>query len=152
MNIILEINNKSDCFFESIDLDRVIKSTIKEGEFDFLDERDVEISIGFISEVEIEKINEEYRKVKKPTDVLSFPNYDSLSELKKSKEQSVFLGEILICCEDIKKYAKIKGSFFEEELIYVISHGTLHLLGMEHGKKMFSIQDKVVNMCSLNKK
>lgn len=148
MEINLEINNKSNCSLGVVDLKRVIEKTIeKSGESDFLKNRDVEISIGFISESEIEKINSEYRGVEKPTDVLSFPAYADVDELRKEQGESLFLGEILVCCEDIKKYAKIKNSFFEKELVYVVSHGVLHLLGMSHGEKMFSIQNEVTGEC-----
>jgi probable rRNA maturation factor len=144
MKIDLEVNNKTGCSLEGIQLQDVIEKTLRmSGQEEFLKDKTVEISIGFISEDEIKKINSEYRSIEKPTDVLSFPNYANLEELQDDSRENLFLGEILVCCEDIKKYAKIKNSFFGWELIYVISHGVLHLLGMEHGKEMFLVQEKV---------
>lgn len=145
MKIILEINNKSGCDIERFDLKRIVKRTIEKKGCDFLESKDVKVSIGLISQQEIKMINKKYRGIDAPTDVLSFSNYESQEVLQKEADKSVFLGEILVCCEDIEKYAKIKGSFFDQELVLVISHGILHLLGMSHGKKMFWIQKEVVN-------
>ena len=55
----------------------------------------------------------------------------------------LFLGELILCYDDIKEYAENESLELKEELSKVVAHGILHLLGFEHGEKMFAIQNKV---------
>jgi len=94
------------------------------------------------------EINEKYRGKDSSTDVLSFSNYAGREGISKDKSKKIFLGEIIVCFEDIREYADRKKISFDEELSRVFSHGTLHLLGFSHGKDMFSIQERVANFFS----
>lgn len=100
----------------------------------------VELGVHLISKNEIKKLNNKYRKINKITDVLSFATED-----KKNKD----LGDIFICPDQIKVQAKEAGILFEEELVRILAHGILHLLGYDHvtssqEKIMFSKQEKFV--------
>jgi len=77
------------------------------------------ISLVFLSSEEIKKINKKYRKKNQATDVLSFLYEDDF-------------GEIAVCPEVIKKNAKKLKSSYNKELIRVLIHGVLHLLGYDH--------------------
>ncbi|MBI4101635.1 MAG: rRNA maturation RNase YbeY [Candidatus Nealsonbacteria bacterium] len=88
---------------------RVLKSENKEG---------LAVSIGLVSSREIERLNREYRKKNRPTDVLSFLYEDS--------------GEIVLCPEVIRKNAKAFGTSFKKELNRILIHGLLHLVGCDH--------------------
>lgn len=144
MEIKVEINEKIDCRLKKDKIKDVIESTIRKSRKDFLFSKKIEISIASVSDLEIQDINAGYRAENKPTDILSFPNYEEAETLSNNQEEQVFLGELVICCEYIKKSAKINNVEFETELYYVISHGILHLLSLEHGEEMFSIQDEIV--------
>ena len=65
--------------------------------------------------------------------------------LKKSNEQELFLGELILCYNYIKESAIecTSETDSQKELARIIAHGVLHLLGFSHGKKMFTIQDAV---------
>lgn len=144
--MILEINNKTGCKVEKDLLKKIFQNTVeKTKEFEILSDKDVSVSVALVSLDEIHKINKEYRKKDAPTDVLSFSNFENLSQ-KEKREKNIFLGEIILCCEYIKKSAKINGMSFSAELGYIFSHGILHLLGIRHGKEMFLIQDSVVSL------
>jgi probable rRNA maturation factor len=80
-----------------------------------------EISISLLTPLEIKKLNKVYRHKNKVTDVLSFTLADK-----------VLLGEVLICIEQAKKQAKIKGHSLKRELQILTIHGILHLLGYDH--------------------
>lgn len=93
---------------------------------------------------EIKKLNKIFRKKNKPTDVLSF--YLSNNSQIKYK----LLGDVVISIDTAKKKAKKQKIKLEEELITLLVHGYLHLLGYNHKKKkdakiMFKLQDKTVN-------
>ena len=65
-------------------------------------------------------------KIKKSTNVLSFPNDDS------QKDKSRFLGEIFLAYETCIKEAKKLNIKNIHRIAHLIVHGTLHLLGFDH--------------------
>jgi len=144
MKIILEFNNLGKSPLRKSRLEKIIRSTIGESGLDFLAKKTIEISAAVLSAQEIRKINRIYRHKNQATDILSFAEYKNAQELKKEKNTSVFLGELILCYNDIDVYAKKKGIKTEEEIANVLSHGVLHNLGMRHGRKMFNIQKEVV--------
>ena len=86
------------------------------------------ISIVFVSEKEIQKLNKEYRQVDSPTDVLSF-NYD----------RPELLGEVYVCLDYVRKI-----STDTNEIYRVIIHGILHLFGFDHKTEFVDMSDKNV--------
>lgn len=89
---------------------------------------DYEVSITFVDKDEIHKLNREYRKVDRPTDVLSFPiNEEFLIEGVDS-----MLGDIVICMDIAKDQAKEYGHSLDRETMYLTCHSMLHLLGYDH--------------------
>ena len=112
-----------------------------------------DINIFLISEKRIREINYKFRGIKKPTDVLSFAEKETkenfIYPIETNRE---FLGEIYICPIWIKKQIQGEKIDFYEELIRVLVHGILHLLGYQHkgvsekeSKKMIELQEKIVN-------
>ena len=88
-----------------------------------------ELSILFVTDDEIHKLNLKYRKKDKPTDVLSFPMVKNESELIAPRLQ---LGDIVISAETALRDAERKKISLEEELKFLLIHGFLHLLGFDH--------------------
>lgn len=88
------------------------------------DIEEAEISIAFVDEEEIKKLNEEYRKIPEPTDVLAF-----LYEV-----TPYIVGEIIVAPEYVERQARQYGVAFMKELTMLLIHGMLHLLGYEHEK------------------
>ena len=99
---------------------------------------DVEISLSFVSLDEIHELNREYRGVDRPTDVLSFPMFESVDELEEACEaleeegQAVPLGDVVICMDKIIEQAEEFGHSRERETVYLFTHSVLHLLGYDH--------------------
>ena len=92
----------------------------------------------------IRKINKEYRKIDKETDVLSFPMFEKqeLDEMiaKKQFEHEDVLGDIIISIARVEEQAKEYDHSFERELSYMVVHGFYHVMGYDHIKE----EDKVV--------
>ncbi|MEC7150253.1 MAG: rRNA maturation RNase YbeY [Pseudomonadota bacterium] len=91
---------------------------------------------------EIKFINKKFRKKDKSTDVLSFPFYKK-KELKKKlkKEKEIYLGDVIININKIKKSNK---PHFRKEFNKLLIHGLTHLFGYEHKKdKDYYIMKKV---------
>ncbi len=96
-------------------------------------------SIVAMSNEEIHQINAEFRGVDRATDVLSFEEH--LED---------YLGDILISIEKTKEQASEYGHSFERELLFLITHGFLHLNGYDHmsdeeEKEMFDLQRKLLS-------
>jgi probable rRNA maturation factor len=71
-------------------------------------------------------LNGRYRGIAGPTDVLSFPMMDSGSDA-----PSV-LGDIVVCVPKVLSQAREYGATFYDELLRLLLHGLLHLLGYDH--------------------
>jgi probable rRNA maturation factor len=101
------------------------------------------IGVAFVSETKMSAYNKDYRKLNKPTDVLSFA-YHKSKNLKKNIE-----GDIIICSTFIKKDIKGSEITFKEQLSRLLVHGILHLTGLDHAKdkeavEMFAKQEKLL--------
>lgn len=88
------------------------------------DEKDV--SIAFVSDDVIRKLNRQFRGKDYATDVLSFP---SKAE---AFENQTDLGEIVISVQRAAAQAKHNGVSFSNEVAQLILHGLLHLCGYDH--------------------
>lgn len=80
----------------------------------------------------IQELNNTYRKINKPTDVLSFPMFEKeeLENYNSTIEEP--LGDIVISVEQVEIQAKEYGHSFERELSYMVVHGFYHLMGYDH--------------------
>jgi len=143
MEILIENNQKGDCPLSLSKMREVVLLSLKKSRLP-IKNKQIILSIAFVTPLQIKKINRIYRKKDKVTDILSFGEYSGTKELQKEKKAPLFLGELMMCCADIKKSAKINKISFKKEFVYVFSHGVLHLLGFDHEEKMFVIQDRVV--------
>jgi probable rRNA maturation factor len=99
------------------------------------------ISICLVSDAEIAKMNQAFRKKKGPTDVLSFPTEARTRPMRirrhragrKSRSTTTeFLGDIAISPEAARRNATLLGRSLLDEMRVLILHGVLHLLGYDH--------------------
>jgi probable rRNA maturation factor len=96
-----------------------------------LDPENAEISVTFVSSEEIHELNKVYRGKDCITDVLSFPQYESMEEMEKVKG-ILCLGDVVICPEQALLQADEFGHSGERELVYLFVHSIFHLLGYDH--------------------
>jgi probable rRNA maturation factor len=93
-----------------------------------IDRKDGEVSVLFLDDEGIRKLNREYRGVDGPTDVLSF----ALNEGEFPDPQPDMWGDIVISVESAVRQAEKAGASFESEIVRLLVHGALHLLGYDH--------------------
>jgi probable rRNA maturation factor len=91
------------------------------------------VSVTFVTASQMKRLNRVYRKKDRPTDVLSF-----------NMDEGKLLGDVIICPQVAKRNAREYGTSYRAEIARLAVHGFLHLLGYDHGKKMFNIQDRVL--------
>ncbi len=95
------------------------------------------LTVRLVSDAEIARMNETFRKKNGPTDVLSFPTLARrwpvrLRRGSKSVKPGKYLGDIAISPATAQRYAKKYGRRLSSELQVLILHGVLHLLGYDH--------------------
>ena len=104
-------------------------------------------SIIFVDDEEIHKINKEYRKIDRITDVISFAFEDNNKMVYNTFR---LLGDIYICIPQMKRQAIEYGHSEKRELAFLAVHGILHLLGYDHmneedEKVMFALQELILD-------
>ncbi len=96
----------------------------------------IEIAVRLTSDDEVHTLNRQYRGKDKPTNVLSFPMVqpDLLDTVTQgSDDGEVLLGDIVLAHGVCTAEAAEKGVSIEDHATHLIVHGTLHLLGHDHG-------------------
>jgi probable rRNA maturation factor len=96
-----------------------------------------QVTVCLVSDPEIARMNESFRKMKGPTDVLSFPAEAGRKPARFHADRAAIangtaLGDIAISPESARRYAKKDGRALSAELRILILHGLLHLLGYDH--------------------
>ena len=82
---------------------------------------DSSVTVAFVSDKNIRKLNHQFRGIDKATDVLSFP-----------ADEPNNLGDIAVSVETATRQAKENRLSFEIEVAQLILHGLLHLCGYDH--------------------
>lgn len=88
-----------------------------------------ELSIALVDEEEMAHLNEQYRGIAGPTDVLSFGCDDPCVA---GGDEPITLGDVIIAPSVALKQAAELGTTIEAELNLLLVHGILHLLGYDH--------------------
>lgn len=102
--------------------------------------KDCAFTVRFVSNDEIQGLNNEYRGKDKPTNILSFPfNETDLSDLPPEAQAELqeevggeFLGDLVIAVEVVRTEAHEQKKTLTEHYAHLLIHGCLHLLGFDH--------------------
>ncbi|NQV90503.1 rRNA maturation RNase YbeY [Candidatus Uhrbacteria bacterium] len=102
------------------------------------------ISIGFISSVQMKRLNREWRGKDRITDVLSF-----------QLDGTQMKGEVLLNYAQAKRQAQEMNHRVRDEICFLIVHGVLHLYGHDHEKKtdaqkMFFLQEQILTALDID--
>ncbi len=88
-----------------------------------------ELSIALVDDDEMAHLNEQYRGIASPTDVLSFGCDDPCVSV---GDEPIMLGDVIIAPAVAERQAAELGTTIESELNLLLVHGILHLLGYDH--------------------
>ena len=107
--------------------------------------QDTHVSVAVVADSKIKQLNATYREKNFVTDILAFP----MQEEKFPQICKHILGEIVISAESAKMQAKNMSIAFDEEMIRLSIHGTLHLLSytdtsIRDARKMTTRQEQLV--------
>lgn len=102
------------------------------------------VSIGFVTDPQMRKLNRTWRGKDRVTDVLSFV-----------LDEGLLKGEIVLSYRQAVRQAQEMGHSTRDELLFLIVHGVLHLWGYDHevpqdAKKMFSLQEQILKSLKID--
>ena len=134
MKLKIYFSNEQDKIKISFKIRHLIKKSVKEALTQEGFSYPAEVSVSFVDNEAIHKLNLEYREKDKPTDVLSFPMWEKeeLSDGSALDGHAVTLGDIIISAEKAKSQAEEYGHSLEREICFLSVHSILHLLGYDH--------------------
>lgn len=99
----------------------------------------VEVEVSVVGDRKMHELNKKYRKIDDTTDVLSFALEDPSSNVQllprgfiSSPDAWLRLGSIVISYPQAVADASLEGTSVEEEISFLVEHGTNHLLGIHH--------------------
>ncbi|MDF2887355.1 MAG: hypothetical protein K0R23_1740 [Lacrimispora sp.] len=139
INIEYEAEKKLNIPYEEI-ITNVIEEAIDYEDCPY----EAEINVLITDNEDIRQINQEYRNIDSPTDVLSFPmiEYEKPSDFDHLEEAGydsfnpetgeLLLGDIVVSVDKVEEQAEKYGHSIERELAFLIAHSMLHLFGYDH--------------------
>ena len=134
MKLKIYFSNEQDKIKIPFRIRRLIRKAVKEALTQESFAYPAEISVSFVDNEAIHKLNLEYREKDRPTDVLSFPMWEKeeLSDGSALDGHAVTLGDIIISAEKAQAQAQEYGHSIEREICFLSVHSVLHLLGYDH--------------------
>jgi probable rRNA maturation factor len=95
-----------------------------------VDEGESSLSLTVVDDAAIRELNRDHRGKDKPTDVLSFPMFESGDASHAGVER--MLGDVVISVETARRQAADYDAPVQRELYRLLIHGILHVLGHDH--------------------
>lgn len=142
----MKINFFNESSLNTKEYEKLIKSVLK------TQKNKKEFNIIFVDDEEIQRINREYRKIDRVTDVISFALCDD-----PDNEMVDELGDIFIDLDQAFRQADDYGHSITREVAFLAVHGYLHLCGYDHMTKeaeevMFKKQDEILAAAKIERK
>ncbi len=107
------------------------------------------------NDAEVKRLNRDFRGMNKPTNVLSFPQYEpaALTKMGKAKAE-VMLGDIVLGYQYMVDEAKKDNKILINHTIHLLIHGLLHLFGYDHmndteAQRMERLEKKIMKKLGL---
>lgn len=103
---------------------------------------EADVYVRFVETGPMEELHLEWMDLAGPTDVMSFP----MDELRPGDDaEPGVLGDIVVCSEVAAQQARVAGHSTMDEVLLLVTHGLLHLMGYDHGEpaekeEMFGLQ------------
>ena len=141
----VEINNESDIAIEESRMQRLAAFVLESMHV----HPDTELGVVLVDEAAIERLHVQWMDEPGPTDVLSFPMDELRPGRVDAQTPAGLLGDIVICPQVAEAQAEAAGHDTQTEVVILLTHGMLHLLGFDHATpteeaEMFGLQRDLV--------
>ena len=109
-----------------------------------------EVSVLCVDEAAMAQLHEEWMDLPDATDVMSFPMDELRPGTPEAPSPEGLLGDIVICPHVAAVQASAGGHSTEDEILLLLTHGLLHLLGFDHEEpddkaEMFALQHRLLS-------
>lgn len=106
-------------------------------------------TVMLADDARVQELNRDFRGKDKPTNVLSFPDGETVEE-----DGTLYLGDIALAFETLEREAREQDKTLQAHVTHLMIHGILHLLGHDHedieeAEEMEGIEIKVMAACGL---
>lgn len=163
MSLCIETEVSADFSFSCEKLaEEVVAAALEHEGFPY----EAEVNLTITDNQGIHELNQQYRRIDSPTDVLSFPmlSYETAGDFSCLEEDyednfnpdtgEIMLGDIVINAERVKEQAKAYGHSEEREFAFLILHSMLHLFGYDHmtpedAARMEGKQNEILNRMNI---
>ncbi|MEN9748188.1 MAG: hypothetical protein RLZZ603_880 [Actinomycetota bacterium] len=141
----IEIDNETDW-----DIDQTRVNALAEFAMDRMRlHPNTDLFIRFVDLKTMEELHIKFMDEPGPTDVLSFPMDELVPGDNLSVAPEGILGDVVVCPDFAKDQAEKAGHAPIDEMLLLITHGILHLLGFDHAepdeeREMFALQNQIL--------
>jgi probable rRNA maturation factor len=111
-------------------IDRGRAAALSRAVLDRIGRTDAVLTVTFIRDRAMRRLNHDYRGIDGPTDVLSFAYHEG--EEAPAWDETSHIGDVVISVETAGRYARELGLSFDREIELLVIHGALHLAGYDH--------------------
>lgn len=151
MDVHVDLHAPIEKYYDEQLLTEIAQETIQSSGVISRENIEITISVAIISDKEMQRVNKRLRNKDIVTDVISVGDYSDDIDISFVNKSELFLGEVILCYNFIEQFAKENNVKIDKEFFTVYSHGVLHLLGFQHGDKMFELQDAISEKFCYNK-
>lgn len=129
MSLVIEPVIEAEGWSEAFDPEKLAQVCIEEAARarEGVPKSDCEVCVIFTEDTHMRDLNRDWRKIDKPTNVLSFPAPRAPGPMPVAP-----LGDIFLGLETVKREAVEQGKSFHDHAAHMIVHGFLHLIGYDH--------------------
>ena len=139
----------SDAYLEQIDaeaIERAAQTVLQKAE----PAVEGDLSVVIEDDARLHQLNKDFLDIDAPTDVLSFPSGEETEDPETGR---TYLGDVILSYPRAVEQAEAAGHSVMDEIQLLVVHGTLHLLGHDHGEtdekaRMWAAQEAA--LASLN--
>lgn len=141
----IDINNESGVMVDEHELQTLAKFVLAALHV----HAETDLGVILVEAPAMERLHLQWMGEPGATDVLSFP----MDELRPGKTDAPtpagLLGDVVICPEIARAQAESAGHALQKELLLLLTHGILHLLGFDHATpleetEMFGLQSELL--------
>ncbi|SJM48705.1 rRNA maturation RNase YbeY [Gulosibacter sp. 10] len=141
----IEVNNESDMAVDEARMLRLATHVLDRLHI----HPDADLSLVFVDVGPMEELHVQWMDEPGPTDVLSFPMDELRPGSIERQTPPGLLGDVVVCPQVAESQAQAAGHDTESEILLLVTHGILHLLGFDHAepeehKQMFGLQAELL--------
>lgn len=107
------------------------------------------VSLAFTNDAEMQNLNKMFRNKDKPTNVLSFPQFDNIDDILAANDNDFELGDIVLAYGTIKTEVAAQKKTMKNHVTHLLVHGLLHLCGFDHIEEQDAIDMEAMEVAIL---